>query len=138
MREKLLKTLKIILIIFGVLFLIQILIFVLIMFGFFSLTSAKSLDFKQDKIETFSNKPKKIQPIINYVENYYKENKKYPEKLEDIKLKENFEYQYDTTKDGNCYSIKVEEKNTVKQYQHCKTVSENSNSTSESYVEYSK
>ena len=142
MKEKVLKVLKIVLIVFGVLFLLQIIIFALMMIGLFSLGSAKTLDFNSkfnmdfDKIQT-SSKPKEMQPIINYVEDYQVKNKKYPEKLENVKVKNKLDYKYEVTRDGNCYTVTIKEKNTTKQYQHCKTASDNSSSTSESYVEYS-
>jgi len=145
MKEKLIKTLKIVLIIFGVLFLIQILLFILIMLGLFSLSSAKTIDlispkmfdFDFDKVQVQAT-PKEMQPIINYVEDYQIKNNKYPEKLENVKVKDNLDYKYEISKDANCYTITVKEKNKTKQYQHCKTSSDNSNSTSQSYVEYSK
>ena len=137
MKDKLLKALKIILIIFGILYLAQILLFLLIMTGLFSIGSTKTLDFDFNKVQS-STKPKEITPIINYVEDYQIKNNKYPEKLENVKTKKNLDYKYEISKDGNCYSIELNEKNKVKQYQHCKTASDNSSATSESYVEYYK
>lgn len=137
MKEKCFKALKIILIIFGILFLIQILLFGLMMLGMFWFSPVKDLDFDYSKIQN-STKPKEMLPIINYAENYQAENKKYPEKIENVKTKKDLDYKYEVTKDGNCYTITIKEKNTSKQYQHCKTASDNSSSTSESYVEYSK
>ncbi len=137
MKEKLFKALKIVLIIFGVLFLVQILFFCLIMSGLFSFASGKSFDFNMDKIQS-PTKPKEIQPIVNYVEDYQLKNKKYPDNIENVKVKNNLDYKYEVTKDGNCYTVTVNAKNKVQQYQHCKTSSSNSSSTSESYVEYSK
>ena len=142
MKEKVLKALKVVLIIFGVLFLIQILIFLFMMIGIFSLSSAKTFDFNTsfdkdiNKLQS-SSKPKEIQPIVDYVEDYQAKNKKYPEKLENVKVKDKLDYKYEVTKDGNCYTVTVKEKNTTKQYQRCKISSDNSSSTSESYAEYS-
>ena len=137
MKEKLFKAVKIVLIIFGIIFLIQILLLGLIVLGIISLGSVKTFNFNFDKIQN-ATKPKEILPIVNYVEDYQLKNKKYPEKLENVKVKDGLNYKYEVTKDGNCYSIKIEEKSTNKQYQHCKTASDNATSTSESYVEYSK
>ena len=144
MKEKLLKALKIILMIFGALFLIQILLFFLIMIGFNSLTSIKALDFDKNfdkdfnKAAQVSSKPKEMNPIIKYAEDYYTQNNKYPEKLENVKVKDKLDYKYEVTKDYNCYTITIKENKTTKQYQHCKTLSDNASSTSESYVEYTK
>ena len=145
MKEKLIKTLKIVLIIFGVLFLIQILLFILIMLGLFSFSSAKTIDLANPK--TFDidfndvkalKSPKEMEPIINYVEDYQLKNKKYPEKLENVKVKKDLDYKYEISKDANCYTITVQEKNKTKNYQRCKSSSDNSNLTSQSYTEYSK
>jgi len=141
MKEKALRVLKIVLIIFGILFLLQVLIFFLIMLGLFSFGSAKAFDinttFNTDNIKS-SSRPKEIQPIVDYAEDYQIKNKKFPENVENVKVKDKLDYKYEVTRDGNCYTVTVKEKNTTKQYQHCKTSSDNSSSTSESYVEYSK
>ena len=76
MKEKLFKALKIILIIFGILFLIQILFFGLIILGLFSAGSAMTFNFNFDKAQN-STKPKEMLPIINYVEDYQLKNNKY-------------------------------------------------------------
>ena len=101
MKEKVLKVLKIVFIIFGILFLIQILIFAIMMIGAFSFANAKTpdfnfVDFDFDKVSV-STKPKEMLPVINYVEDYQIKNKKYPENVENIKLKRNLDYKYETT-----------------------------------------
>ena len=55
-------------------------------------------------------KLKPFQPIIDYVDTYYEENSKYPDKLGNIKLKKDLDYKYETTNDGNCYTITVKSK----------------------------
>lgn len=138
MKEKVLKTVKIVLIIFGVLFLLQILFFIAIYVSAISFSNFNSIEKFDFSSKQFSKKPKEMSSIINYVEDYQTKNNKYPENIEDVKIKKDLDYKYETTKDGNCYSITINKKEKTKQYQHCKTSSNNSSSTSESYVEYSK
>lgn len=133
MKERLANVLKLFLMILGVLFIIQFLIGLGIVFGFIGLTN-HDLDF----INT-DKRLKPIQPIINYVEEYKEENGKYPDKLGDIKLKKDLDYKYEVTKDGNCYTITVKSKKEklTKQYQYCSMDKDSATSKSESYVEYS-
>lgn len=133
MKERLINVLKWFLMILGVLFLLQFLIGLGVIFGLVGLANA-DLDF----INT-DKRLKTIQPIIEYVEEYKEENGKYPDKLGDIKLKKDLDYKYEVTKDGNCYTITVKSKkeNMTKQYQYCSLDENNSTSKSESYVEYS-
>lgn len=137
MKEKIIKTAKIVLIVFGVLFLIQILLFVIVLISINSLSRFDNLQKIDFSSKQFSNKPKEMTPIIDYVEDYQIKNNKYPEKLEGVKIKKNLDYKYETSKDGNCYSITINKKGRVQEYQHCKSNSNDSSSTSESYVEYS-
>ena len=133
MKERLTNVIKWFLMILGGLFLIQLLIGLGVILGLVGFANA-DLDFlNTDK------KLKPIDPIIKYVEEYRAENGKYPDKIEGIKLKKDLEYKYETTKDGNCYTITIKSKkdNLKKQYQYCMLDSENSSSKSESYVEYS-
>ena len=132
MKERLTNVIKWFLMILGGLFLLQLLIGFGIILGFAGFASA-DLDFlNKDK------KLKPVQPIIKYVEDYRQKNGKYPEKIEGIKLKKDLEYKYETTKDGNCYTITIKTKkdNLKKQYQYCMLDDENASSKSESYVEY--
>ena len=57
--------------------------------------------------------------------------------ISNLKLKKGLEYKYEPSKDGNCYTIKINKDKQTKQYQRCLIQGENSNSTSESFVEYS-
>lgn len=133
MKERLINVLKWFLMILGVIFLIQFLIGLGIIFGLVGFANA-DLDF----INT-DKRLKPIQPIIDYVEEYKEENGKYPDKLGDIKLKKDLDYKYEVTKDGNCYTITVKSKkeNMTKQYQYCSMDKDSATSRSESYVEYS-
>lgn len=132
MKERLINVLKIFLMVLGGLFLIQFLIGLGIIFG---LVGFANMDFGYDYSD---KKLKPIQPIIDYVDNYYEENGKYPNKLGDVKLKKDLDYKYELTNDGSCYSITVKSKkeNSTKQYQYCSIDKDNSTSRSESYVEY--
>ncbi len=133
MKERFLNVIKWFFIVLGVLFLMQLLIVIGAFIGF--------SNFAKADINTFNNtnsKIKDIQPIINYVEDYRIKNGKYPEKVENIKTKKKLNYKYEISKDANCYTIttKKEKENLTSQYQHCQVTSENSNSSSESYVEF--
>ncbi len=133
MKERFLNVLKWFFIIMGVLFLMQML---LIAGAFIGLSSFAKTDI--NTIGSKSPKIKDIQPIINYVEEYQLKNGKYPEKVENVKVKKGLNYKYEISKNANCYTIttKKEKDNMQSQYQHCKVSSENSNSSSESYVEF--
>lgn len=132
MKQRIINVLKLFLMVLGALFLLQLLVSFCIVLGLINFANA-DLDF----INT-DKKVKPIQPIINYVEDYRAKNGKYPEKLENVKLKKGLDYKYEITKDGNCYTITVKSKkdNLVKQYQYCSLGDKNSSSKSESYVEY--
>lgn len=132
MKERLTNVIKWALMALGVLFLLQLILAFGMILGITSFANA-DLDFlNTDK------KLKPVEPIIKYVEEYKKENGKYPDKIEGVKLKKNLEYKYETTKDGNCYTITIKSKkdNLKKQYQYCSLDDKNSSSKSESYVEY--
>ena len=132
MKERLTNVIKWFLMILGGLFLIQLLIGFGVVLGLVGFANA-DLDFlNTDK------KLKPAEPIIKYVEDYRQKNGKYPDKVEGIKLKKHLEYKYETTKDGNCYTITIKSKkdNLKKQYQYCMLDNENASSKSESYVEY--
>lgn len=134
MKERLINIIKWFLIILGVIFLIQILIVLGAVIG---ISKFANSDMNINK--NTSLKLKQMQPVINYAQDYYNKNGKYPVEIDNVKLNKNLEYKYETSKDLNCYTITTKDKksNTTKQYQHCSTKSENSNSSSESYVEYS-
>jgi len=133
MKERLTNVIKWFLMILGALFLLQLILGLGVILGFVGFANA-DLDFlNTDK------KLKPVEPIIKYVEDYRAQNGKYPDKVEGIKLKKDLEYKYETTKDGNCYTITIKSKkdNLKKQYQYCSIDSKNASSKSESYVEYS-
>ncbi len=139
MKERFLKVLKWFFIILGIIFFIQILFILLISAGFMA---QEKMSF--NKINNFSpskNTYGKIQPIINYAEEYRNANDKYPDKIsDDVKVNKKLDYKYEVSKNGTCYTITVNKDKSDKfsQYQHCKDASENSSSSSESYIEYSK
>lgn len=134
MKSRLLNVLKVFFIILGVLFLLQVLIGLGIIFGFVGFAN---YDFNYIKVD--NKKLKQIQPIIKYVEDYKIQNGKYPEKIENVKIKKDLKYEYSTTNDKNCYTIKATLKNDiVQEYQRCSIDTTNSSSKSESYAEYRK
>ena len=134
MKKRLLNVLKVFFIILGVLFLLQIIIGLGIVLGFIGFAN---YDFDYIKID--NKKLKQIQPIIKYVEDYKIQNGTYPEKIENVKVKKDLKYEYSTTNDKNCYTIKADLKNnTIQEYQHCSIQSNSLNSKSESYAEYTK
>ena len=133
MKERFLTVLKWFFMILGVLFLIQLLLIIGAFIGLFGFAKADV-----STMGAGNSKIKEIQPIINYVEEYQMQNGKYPEKIENVKVKKGLNYKYEITKNANCYTIttKKEKDNLTTQYQHCKVSSKNSNSSSESYIEY--
>jgi len=135
MKERLINVIKWFFIILGVLFFVQLL---LVLGAIVGINNFAKADF--NVVGNQNQKIKEIQPIINYAENYRKENGKYPEKVENIKVKKNLNYKYEISKDGNCYTIstKTEKNNTTRQYQRCKVDSNNSASSTESYIEFNK
>lgn len=135
MKERLINIVKWFFIVLGVLFFVQLL---LVLGAVIGLTNFAKADF--GTAQNQSQKVKEIQPVINYAENYRTENGKYPEKIENVKVKKNLDYKYEISKDGNCYTVttKSEKNNLTQQYQHCTVNSENSASSSESYIEFKK
>ena len=133
MKEKIINVLKWFFIVLGVAFLVQILI---VITAFVTMKRVTAVNF--ETIETNIKKPSEFIPIINYAQEYYDKNGKFPQNIDGIKLKKNLEYDYKTTKDLNCYTVTVKSKKNdiTKQYQCCKMQDKNSNSNSESYVEY--
>ena len=126
MKERFLSFIKWFFIVLGVLFLIQLLILSGIFIGFNTV--------KESDIKPTSPNLKELQPIIDYVDKYKKENNKYPSAV-DVKLKKG-EYEYTTSNDSNCYKITYKYKKTTKEYNCCTINSENTNSKSESYSEF--
>lgn len=134
MKERLFNVLKWFLIALGVLFLIQMLIMTGVFIGI--------RNFTEPNITSASNNKnlKDMQPIINYVENYMEKNNKYPQSIQNVKIKPDLYFKYEVNKDGNCYTITTNsKKDTIsKQYQHCSIQDGNSKSSSESYIEFNK
>ena len=134
MKQRFLNVLKWFFIILGILFLFQILITIGMFIGFNKFTKADL-----GVVSKSSKNISQIQPVIDYVENYKKENGKYPIKLENIKVKKGLNFKYETSNNQNCYSITfdISKEKVTRQYQYCAMSSDNSNSTSESYIEFS-
>ncbi len=134
MKERLLNVIKWILITLGVLFLLQILFVVGAVIGASNFAKTDT-----NIVNSSKNKLKQIQSVIDYVEDYKNKNGKYPQTIQNVKVKNNVYYDYSTSDDFNCYTIKTKTKkdNMVQQYQHCSFKSEGSSSNSESYSEYS-
>ena len=136
MQERLIKVLKALLIAFGVVFLLQVIFLTLIFIGIFKFSDFRDFDKFDFKMPQVTTHPKEITPIIEQAEKYRLENGKYPEKLENVKTKK--EFKYEATKDGNCYTVTMEDKGKTKQYQECKLNSEGSSSISQNYIELNK
>ncbi len=135
MKERLLNVLKWLLIALGAIFLIQLLVVAGVIVG------VKNFSETNFNFASATNKNlKDMQPLINYVENYKAKNDKYPERIQNVKIKPNLYYKYELNKDGNCYTITTNSKkdNLTRQYQHCSTKEPNSKTSSESYVEFTK
>lgn len=133
MKQRLINVLKWILITFGVLFVLQALVVVGIILGI------KGFNNADYTITKNTNKNlKQMQPIINFAENYRLKNGKYPKSIEGVKIKPDLYFKYETTNNDDCYSITTKNKkdNLTRQYQHCATNNANSNSSTESYVEF--
>ncbi len=132
MKDRMLNFLKWFFIVLGILFLFQILILLGVFISFNSLTKInfKPIEIKQSNIQT-----KEIQPIIEYVENYRKENNKYPDSV-DIQIKKG-EYNYKTTENSNCYEINYQYKNKKENFGACTMNSNNSSAISKVYSSYS-
>lgn len=132
MKERMLNVLKWFFIVLGVLFLFQL----LIGFGLF----LGIMGFVDDGIGfvNLDKKFKQAQKAIKYIEDYRVQNGKYPSNLEGAKLKKNIDYEYEATKDFNCYVLKFKSKkeNLVKQYQRCYFESDGGMSNTQSYTEY--
>ncbi len=133
MKEKIFEVIKWVLIALGIIFLIQILIIIGAFIGI-SRLSKMTFDIPNaDKIQ------KELRPIVDYAESYRDKNGKYPQNIENVKIKKDIDYKYEASKDFTCYTItaKTKKNSSTKQYQHCRQNSDNSQSSSESYVEFS-
>ena len=130
MKAKLFNVLKWFFIILGVLFLSLIVLSFTFVAGIANISNIKA--------PTFDTKLKEIMPIVEYVENYFEENNKYPDKIENVKIKKDITYKYETSNNNTCYTIKakLKKEKLTKEYQHCSINSKNGVSNSESYIEF--
>lgn len=126
MKERFLNVLKWFLIVLGVLFLIQLILIVGFVFGMFSIKNADISSFN-------TSKDKEITSIVKYIDKYKQDNGAYPQDIKEAKLNKNYEYNYELSKDKNCYTISLKSKknSSTKQYQECSTKSDNSFSYSQ-------
>ena len=134
MKERLKNVVKWFLITLGVLFLAQILILAGAVAG-----ASKFAHADRGIVINSKDRIKKIQPIIDYAEDFKKKNQKYPEKIENVEIKKDIEYEYSTSDNATCYNIKAKSKkdNVVQEYKRCSAKDDNSSSDLESYSEYS-
>ena len=146
MKDRFLQVLKWFFIVLGVIFFFQIL---LILGAIIGITGFANYDIKP--FETKSN-IKPFENLVKYLDDYKQANGQYPEDIKDIDdsvvLKEindnkNYDFEYNTSDDENCYKIiaKPKEKSrnknlTTKEYGRCSSKSSETNSQSESYIEY--
>lgn len=147
MKERFLQVLKWFFIILGVIFFLQFLLIIGAILGIagFANYDIKPFEAKNNNIKPFNN-------IVKYLDEYKEENGEYPSDIKDIEdsdiLKEinnnkNYDFEYKTSNDDNCYTItaKPKEKSkknlTTKEYGKCSSKTNGANSHSESYVEYS-
>ena len=129
MKDRFLNVVKWFFIILGVLFLIQLLILSGIFIGF-KKADTINIDYSADI------SAKEIEPLIKYIDEYKKENGKYPEKIENVKLKKGLEYKYNAKDD--CYTIDLTSKKATKQYKKCEKIDDNSSYKTESFSQISK
>ena len=134
MKERLSNVLKWFLMLFGVLFIIQLLILFGAVLGLVSLANA-DFSFMPDK--TNNSKLKRIQPVIDFAQSYKDQNGVYPQNVDGVKVKKGTDYKYEVSEDQNCFTITEGGKNNVlKQYQRCSSDTAHTTSISENYVEY--
>lgn len=131
MKERLIQVVKWFLIILGLLFLLQIIIVAMALFG---VSKLSALEFENMSVK----KPREVQSVINYIEKYKKENNMYPQNLDSAKLKKDFEYDYKLSDDKNCYTLEIKsnKNNKVQKYSKCDKTDENSTAFQESYSSY--
>lgn len=129
MKKRFINVVKWFFIVLGVMFLLQT---VLILGTILGIVSFSKMDF--NKFED-KNSYGDFQPIINFVDNYYKENKSLPKTIENVKVKKNLKYTYEVDKKGECYSIKSKDEKNSKEYKNCMNSTENSSSNSVYYFE---
>ena len=132
MKERLINVIKWFFIILGVLFFLQLLI------GYGIFLGVMGFMDNDVNLINYDKKIKPMQNVIKYIEDYRNQNGKYPENINEVKKKKNFEYEYEATNDLNCYMLKMKSKkeHIVKQYQHCMFDSDGGMSNTKSYSEY--
>lgn len=132
MKERLINVLKWFFIALGILFFALIILIVCLIIIANTYKIGTVADIKPAKPNL-----KEIQSVINFVEEYKKENGIYPDKAENIKQEKNTQLNYSTYNDSNCYKIefKNSKTKTTKQYQHCIIEKDGSISNSENYSE---
>jgi len=133
MNERLKNVLKWFFITLGVLFLIQ---FLLILGAVLGLTHFADFNFKGYEVKT-NIKP--FEKIIKHLDEYNEKNGKYPSDINSIKKDKNYDFEYKTTKDNSCYTLKaVSKKNSLtKEFNKCLIKSDGGVSQTQSFVEYS-
>ena len=116
MKERINKIIKWFFIALGIIFFIQILVVATI---YFVVKKFETIDI--NKLTPDIGKPKEFSKIINYAQDYYNKNGKYPENIDNIKKKKDLIYKYETTKDSKCYSITIKsEKNKITKNEYTK------------------
>ena len=134
MKERVLNVLKWILIVFGIIFLIQVL---LVLGALIGLAGFANFDFKD---HAKMGDIKHAENIIEYLDEYNEENGKYPENIENVKKDKKYDFDYKTSSNENCYTLTIKAKkgdSKIKQLNKCLIKSDGSLSTSQSYVEFS-
>ncbi len=135
MKERLINVLKWFLIILGVLFLLQFLLIIGAIIGITCLSKTNFEDYTpKANVKPFEN-------IIKYLDEFYEDEGKYPDDISSVKKEKNYDFDYKVNSDKSCYTIsaKPNKKNKniqTKRYQKCYAKTDNSMTTSQSYVEY--
>ena len=116
----------------GVLFFAQIILFIGIVIFANTFKEITVPDIKPQKLNNTE-----IQKITSYVDKYKEENGTYPENIDNIKLKDNFEYTYKLSDNSNCYEIELKNKKVSSKinYQKCSISKDGAKSQSENYTE---
>lgn len=131
MKERLINVIKWFFIVLGVFYLIQV---IFVSGAIVGLIGLAKIDL--NKLENISNKHS-LNSIVSYIEDYKTKNNTYPQNLEGVKLNKKYTYNYELSKEGNCYTISETGKNNiVREYRRCSSSTSNSNTNTQSYIEY--
>ena len=132
MKERILNVLKWFFIVLGILFFAQIILFIGIVIFANTFKEMTIPDIKPQKLNNAE-----IQKITSYVDKYKEGNGTYPENIDSIKLKDNFEYTYKLSDNSNCYEIELKNKKISSKvnYQKCSISKDGAKSQSENYTE---